>query len=351
MKFTMNTAKMNSILGKLKKGVGNSKILPVTEYLKFELNEGVLSITATDSANFVEHIEQNVEGENGVAIVQASKLINLVAKTTKPQVSFELMETHFEVKGNGKYKVELFETDEYPTYEFDTEIKGVTVKTALLKKMFAINKSAIATDMLHPFFAGYNVGETAITSDGVKMCVNEVSILNERALIPQKLADLLSVLNTEEVYIQKEGNKLLFTTEGLTIFGTELDGLEDYPDVGGVTGIQFNSTVQVKRQELLDALDRLSLFVDNTTNFGVDLTFTEEALLVSDRKQKSTEKLEYVSKKQEEVDVVLSFNINYLTDLISALSKENAELYYSQELPLKLKEENVTLILSAMTEE
>lgn len=352
MKFTVNTAKMNSILSKLSKGVGNSKILPITEYLKLELVDGVLTIIATDASNFITYVEKEVEGENGTAIVKADKLIKLVAKTTKQQVSFELKDTFLEVKGNGTYKVELFETNEYPEYQFNEDIKGIAVKTPILKKAFDINKSAIATEMLMPCLTGYNLGSDVITTDGVKMCLNDTSILGEqRALIPKKLADLLQVINAEEVYIQKEGNKLLFTSENITIFGTELDGIEEYPDISVVTTLQFPNYSIVKRQQLLDALDRLSLFVDNTTNYGVRFTFNDDALYVEDLKQKSTEKIEYVEKSQEEQNVELIFNLGYVTDLTSALTKENAEIYYSQELPLKFKEENVTLVLSTMSPE
>lgn len=351
MKFTVNTAKMNSILSRLAKGVGSSKILPITEYLKLELTDGVLTLLATDSANFVQYIERPIEGEDGVAIVKADKLIKLVSKTTKPQVSFELKDTHLEVKGNGVYKVELFETNEYPTYQFDEDIKGVAVKTAVMKKVFGINRSAIANEMLLPCLTGYNIGSDAITTDGVKMCLNATSILSERALIPQKLAELLQIINTEEVYIQKQGNKLLFTAESITIFGPELEGLDEYPDISAVTTLSFANYSTVKRQSLLDALDRLSLFVDNSTNFGVKFIFNEDALYIEDLKEKSTEKIEYVEKSQNEAGVELIFNLDYITDLTTALTKENAELHYSQDLPLKIKEGDVTLVLSTMSPE
>lgn len=352
MKFTMTTAKMNSILTRIGKGVGASKILPITEYIKIELIEGNLTMVATDSVNFIEYFEKGVEGEDGIAIVQASKLIKLVSKTTKPNISFELKDTFLEVKGNGVYKVELFETNEYPTYEFNTELKGTAVKSVTLKKVFAINKSAIATEMLMPCFTAYNLGDTAITTDGVKMCYNETSTLGEsRALIPQKLADLLQVITSDEVLIQKENNKLLFTAENITIFGTELDGLDEYPDISQVTTMEYANTSKVKRQQLIDALDRLSLFVDNSTNFGVNFHFAEDLLYITDLKGKSTEKVEYVENNQSEKDVKLLFNLDYVTDIVSAISKDDAALYYSQELPLKLKEEDVTLILGTMSPE
>ena len=349
----MATAKMNAILGKLSKGVGSSKILPITEYLKMELVEGTLTIVATDSANFIEHTEKGVEGEDGTAIVQADKLIKLISKTTKQQVTVELKETHLAVKGNGDYKVELFDTNEYPTYDFNTEIQGIAVKTAVLKKAFSINKSAIATETLVPALTAYNIGSDVLTTDGVKVCINETAILQgQRALIPQKLADLLQSISTEEVYIQKEGNKLLFTTESTTIFGTELDGIEDYPDVAPLTGLEYSNIAKVKRKQLLEAFDRISLFVDNTTNYGVKLRFATDALYIEDLKGKSFEKVEYTEPSASTEEINILFNLGYITDIATALSKDDLSIYYENELPLKIKEvENITFILSTMSPE
>jgi DNA polymerase III subunit beta len=352
MKFKMNTAKMNSILARLAKGVGSSKILPITEYLKLELKDGVLTMVATDSSNFIEYSESGIEGEDGIAIVKADKLIKLVSKTTKQEVSFELKSDHLEVKGNGTYKVELFETNEYPTYEFNENAPMVTVKTEVLKKVFSVNEAAIATDMLMPCLTGYNIGDNAVTTDGVKMCFNEVTIFtNQRALIPQKLADLLSVLNTEDVEIRKDGNKLLFKAGNVTIFGTELDGIEEYPDISPILSIPYSNYAVIRRQSLIDTLERVSLFLDSTSNNGVKLTFKSDGLYVTDLKDKTCEVIEYISNTQEEQDVELVFNLKYLKDLLEALSKESAEVFYGTDLPIKLKEDTVTLLLSTMSTE
>lgn len=349
----MNTAKLNSILGRLSKGVGNSRILPITEYMKLQLTSGLLEIVATNSANFITYTEKGVEGEDGIAIVKADKLVKLASKTSKKQIVLELKETHLEFKGNGTYKIELFETNEYPTFEFNQEIKGAAVKTSVLRKAFAVNKSAIATEMLMPCLTGYNVGANVVTTDGVKMALNETSIFasEQRALIPQGLADLLANLSDEEVFVQKEGNKLLFSTEHYQVFGTELEGMDEYPDISGITGLEFANYSIVDKQPLQDALDRLTLFADQSTNYGVRLTFKAEGLLVEDLKRNSQETLEYVEKSQTEESVELIFNLNYLSDILGALTKGQVKVFYANDYPLKLQEENVILVLSTMTPE
>lgn len=351
MKFKISTAKMNTILGKLGKGVGNSKILPITEYLRLELVDGNLRMTATDSSNFIDQMVDGVEGENGIAVVKADRLIKLVSKTTKPEVEFELTETHLEVRGNGVYKVELFETNEYPEYKFNEESQGVAVKTEELKKLFATNKSAIASEMLLPCLTGYKIGSEAVTTDGVKMCLNSTAILpNGEILVPQKLADLLQVITADEVYIQVDGNNLLFTADRTIIFGPQLDGIEEFPDISGVMGIPYEQSAVVTRSSLVEALDRVSLFIDNTTNYGVKFTFKEDGLHVNDLKDKTVEAVAYVQKSLTE-ETELMFNINYLNDLLGASGAENVTLHFGAELPLKIQEEAAILILSTMSPE
>lgn len=350
MKFTISTAKMNSILSRISKGVGNSKVLPITEYIKINLSNKILTVVATNSVNFITHIEREVNGADGEVIVKADKLIKLIAKTTKPEVSFAVVDGHLEVKGNGTYKVELFETNEYPSYTFDDNTKEVTVDVATLKKVLATNKSSIATEMLMPCLTGYNVGATAVTTDGVKMCINATSLMNDNALISQSLAELLNNLSGEKVRIQKDGPKLRFSTDNLVIFGTELDGIEEYPDIAFILDIGYDNYCVVAKQQLSDALDRLSLFVDAFTNNGVKLSFTDSGVTVQDLKNSSVEKLDFVEKSHTE-DTEVTVNIHYLSDLLDAVAGERVMIYYGEGLPVKIVEGNVTQFVSQMEAE
>lgn len=350
MKFTIVTAKMNSILSKVQKGVGNNKIQPITEYLKINLTAGTLTVTATSMVNFITYIEREVEGEDGEAIVKADQLIKLVAKTTKPNLSFNLKETHLEVKGNGTYKIPLFETNEFPSYTFNrSEVPSYEVETAALKKAFAVNSASLADDMLLPCLTGYNVGSQMISTDGIKMCINEFGFSLQPALVTQTVADLIANLNAEKTTIMKDGNKLLFVTDNIVIFGTELAGIEEYPDITPVLDYTYDHHAVVKREELISALDRLSLFVDKINNNGVKLTFQEEALLITDLKENSSEPVAYLSEGEESVEVgsgEVIVNIDYLKQLLSVLTKPVVQMYYSEGIPLKITEDNVTQILS-----
>lgn len=361
MKFTVNTVKINTMLSKVTKGVGNSKIMPITEYLEIILSDsGELFITATDLANFIT-VNAQIDGdyEAGKAVVKADLLSKLVAKTTTPAMTFKFTDKEGKVKGNGNYTLALFDGEEFPDYEF-TGGEKIKMDTSALKKIFTVNKSAVSTEVFLPCLTGYNIGEKAITTDGIKMCINaspafvNTEFSTNPVLITQTLADLLQGMVDDRVSIERDGNKLLFTTNDQTIFGTELDGIADYPDVTPILQLEYGNSAVLPRQPLLDALDRLSLFVDKFDNNSIKLKFAQE-LTLKESKENSSEtiKLEQSAREQDSDGNVVdceefTVNINYLKDLLSVLSAETVSVKYGNGLPLLFTEGDISLVLSLM---
>lgn len=351
MQFKIATTKLHQILSKVSKGIGKSKVFPVTEYLQINLFEGVLSITATDTINFIHAHETGVEGEDGTIIVQADQLIKLVSKTTKEEMKFNFDGAALVAKGNGTYKLPIFEDEEFPEYTFNHSTEGKTIKTSLLKDAFNINEASISHDMVMPCLTGYNVGDTCVTTDGVKMCINNNLIFEgteERMLITQDLANLIHALTHDEVLVQKEGNKILFTTPSIVIFGTELDGLEEYPDIAPLAELEYSNQAQLSKSDLMNVLDRLSIFVDKNDNYGIRLNFVDEGVTIEDIKKNSSEFLQYGEDTTIEDDTSLCVNLDFFKELLSVLSESNVILKFDEGLPMTIVEKSVVQILSVM---
>lgn len=350
MKLEMSTVKLNAILASVEKGVGEMRILPVTGFIKLSLKKGVLSVVATDSINFVTYTEKGYEGDDGECLVKARQLIQLASRTTKDKIKLTLKDTHLEVKGNGTYKIELNTEDEFPEYEFNKKAKKHKVKVSQLKDVFNVNKAAVATDMLMPCLTGFNMGDVSTTTDGVKMIINNSSIIKgEHMLVTQPQAELLKTLRDDEVTIQKDGSKLLFTTTHIAIFGVETDDSDEYPDITHLASLETDNQATVNREELLDALNRLMLFVESTENDGITLEFQKSQVKVKDVKNNSEEAVKYKSKKIKDTAIVNVSNI-YMVDLIQALKGAEVTLLYSadEETPLVIKQDEITQLLSVM---
>lgn len=348
MKFTIETTKLNHVLNKVAKGLGKSQMLPVTNYFQFIIEDGDLTVTATDNVNFVSYLLANVNGEDGEVIIKADPLMKLVAKTTAKEMEFDFDDYILEVKGNGKYKIPVYDNDDFPTYDIPSDIEPTELDLFDIKEMLNTNKSAIAVDDTLPCLMGYNVGgDYNITTDGIKMCINEIDLFNENFLMTQELADLVVSMEGEKVNVWKEDNKIIFETDTMTVFGTELEGIDEYPDITPVLELEYENKVTISKSDLLAIIDRLDIFVGEEENYGVFLNFKKDKLVVEDINKNSFEELQVNG--GEEISIAV--NIHFLKHILNAVKDDVVNLEYAEGFPLKIHEEHVTLFLSTMAVE
>lgn len=351
MKFKVHTAKINAILSRVGKGVGDSNVLPIVRYINITLDKRGLVITATDSVNFITYTEKGVKGTEGTATVLASRLIKLASKTTKKEMSFELKDGHLHVKGNGNYTLENNEAEQFPTFDFNRKKRGNKIDTATLKKALKINESAIAREMHMPCLTGFNMGDNVTTTDGVKMCINDITVFKkERVLVPQPLATLLEQLSEEKVTIVKDENKLLFKTDAIEIFGVTLDGIEEFPDITPLADLEHDNNINVNRAELTESLDRMSIFIDSDSNYGVTLTFEKEQLTLADSTGENKETVEYQKGTNVKSEVTVTVSLLYLVDLLSSMQTNVVTVGVDEESPVKISEDGIVMVLAVIND-
>lgn len=351
IKFKVKTKELTSALNTVEKGVGNSKIIPITEYLHFILKDGKLTISATDLNNFISYTLDEVEGDDLNIIIHATSIIKLAGRTTKEYMEFKIKDDYVEVKGNGTYKIELMIDEEFPEYDFELEKNPTKIEDiTAFKRILKVNEQSISKEMITPVLSGYNVGEKVITTDGIKMCITDEAILTDSpVLLTQDYVELINTL-TGESELHRHEDKILIKSKDVVIYGSQLEGIEDYPDITPILDIEHTGSVKVNKDELTSVLDRLLIFSDPFDNNGVELVFGEKHLSISDIKGKHNEKIKYdksveVSHKN---DIKVPVNIHYLKDLLDVVTEKEVEIHYGEGIPLKIVDKKVVEILSIM---
>ena len=199
MKAVFKTEELKNILEVVSKGMGNGVILPITEYIELLFIEDTLFATSTDLTSWVTYkkeIEIGFEtGEEGKSvIVDGKKLTQLITKTTVPEVELKFEEDYLEVKGNGEYKIPILQ-EVFPDYTFDKVGEAYTVDIGILKNAVEMNKAAVARDMIMPCLSGYHLSDKLITTDSIKMTINDINFIEDEILLPKEVAELLAILS------------------------------------------------------------------------------------------------------------------------------------------------------------
>lgn len=354
----VGTIKLQEMVSKAVKGASCNKLIPITGLMAIELANRTLTLTTTDASNTLKVIEQNIEGEDFYIVVQADVFSKLVAKTTSESITIKLKENSLEVKGNGTYNIDLPLDEEgnlikFPDYKFDAaKCEKGEIQLSTVKAILGANKVALAETMEVPCLTGYYMGEGVVTTDSFKVCKTAIKVSKNPMLLTAEMVNLLSIISDEKIKFQKSGKKLLFTTPSVVVYGTELDGIEDYPieAIENYVSSEFGSMCKVSKAALISVLDRLMLFVSTYDKNGVYLTVTKDGLVCSSKKSTGKELIPFQGSTNFKA-YTCCIDIQLLYTQVAAQASEVVELWYGHDSAIKMVSGNITQLVALLEDD
>jgi DNA polymerase III sliding clamp (beta) subunit (PCNA family) len=343
----IKTKKLQKALSKISKGLGNGKFLEVTAYIHLIIAKGKLIMTATDTAIYV-HVTVDIdyEGQEEL-IVEGSKLVELVDKTTTEFVEFNIHERYLELKSNGVYKLDLYQ-GEFPSYNFSAEIE-TDIDLEEFKKAIDKTTPAVAKDMTIPYLAGFYIGESVVTTDGIKMSVYDNKFIEEPILMPYELIDKLQVLEGETATLSYNSTSLLFETKDTKLYSSQLGGIDEFPEIQDMVEVGLENSAIVKKEKLIELFDRAEIFTEELNDYAIVLGYEYEdnKLIVKSLQEKSVEDLPGIIKG---ANLYHNFNVKYIKEMLDVLDKEEINIKYSKEVSfIRLQADKLTQLLATVS--
>lgn len=355
-KMTIPTSKFQDMVSRAAKGASENKLIAITSMICIELKSNVLTLTTTDTANYLRVIAEKIEGDDMYAVVNVDLFSKLIAKMTSESITIQMTDSSLEVKGNGTYNIPL-ETDEdgpvrYPEYKFQKKEEPETIHLSSIKNVLAINKAAVAKSFETPCLCGYYMGERIITTDGDVICFNDMKLFKSPALISPEMMMLLSLNTEEKISCYRDGDAFLFETPNIVIYGVSHDGIEQFPveEIQSYLDQEFPSMCKLPKALMQNVVDRLSLFIDQYDNNGAYFTFTKEGVKVQSKKSSSVEVIAYQESKNFS-PFMCCVDIPLLREQIDANPGEFIELWYGHEAAIKMTSGKVTQVISLLEDE
>lgn len=360
----IKTQILQDMVAKSIKGASNNKMLPITSYIGILIKDKILTLMTTDGSNQLrikneielDPINGPVDKQEFYTVVNADTFSKLVGKTTKEFIELTNKENYLEIIGNGTYKLELpinedGEIVKFPDYEFSETIESSIISIEKLKNVITTAYASIAKTMEVPCLTGYYIGDNIITTDRQMVCDISDKLVAEPILITSEMAELLQLLTGEQVELYKDENKLLFKTDKIIIYGKELEGKDLYPvePITNLVKLDYKNNIKINKQDILNVLDRMSLFVTDYDKNGVFLTFKKEGLLIESQKSNAAEviKIEEGTNTEEFRCLV---DIEMLKSQIDSVSTDIIDIHYGQKKSLQLIDGNCILVISLLDE-
>lgn len=353
----IKTSLLQDMVSKAIKGASNNKMIPITNLLGIEVKGENITLMTTDGSNQL-RISEKVDydpmhgPQDFYTIINADIFSKLVGKTTTEFIILTNNENYLEVKGNGTYKIEIPTNEDgeiikFPTFSINTqESKQISIEK--LKNILNTAKVSVAKTMEVPCLTGYYIADKVATTDREMMCGINEKLLDTGILLSSDMAELLQILTGDYVYLFQEDNKLLFKTDTITVYGKQLEGLDIYPvkALDNLMNLAYDNIAKVNKQDLLNVLDRMSIFVTDYDKNGVFLSFTEDGLQLTSQKSNASELLEMdMDANKEFVPFNCLIDIEMLKAQVQTNSTDIVEIHYGQEKSIKLIDGNTTLII------
>lgn len=281
MRFTVSSTALSSKLNALSRVINSKNSLPILADFVFDVQNGILHLTASDSENVMNTQLELVESDmDGRFAVGNHDLLEAVKGFSEQPITFEIDLQANSAKvsyQNGLFALPIESADAFPTTQAisDTATQIVISNTMLAEN---INRSLFATaqDELRPVMNGIYFDLTPeclvmVASDGHKLVRNKIlNISSEQPasfILPKKPATLLKgILGKDgaDVVIRFDERNANISYGDGELTCRLIEGR--FPNYNSVIPQNNTNQVTVDRLALLAALRRVMPFSNQSSN-------------------------------------------------------------------------------------
>ena len=345
MKFIVSSGELQKALQTVSGVISSSQSRPILENYLCEVEDKVLSITASDGETTLITSLEVMSEEDGKFAVPAKIFQDFVKTYSEQPLTLSVKESEngagnileiMDEKDN--FSVALDNAEDYPELpEFDASqqvrISSAILSEALANTLFATSNDSLRRVMTGVLFQFTEDGTNFVATDSHRLVVytrKDVVAEPMEFIMPKKplniFKNLLSNTN-EDLLIELSDNMAKFTF-GKNIWICRLiDG--KYPNYAGVIPKENPNTLTINRSLLLSSIRRASIMSNKSTN-QIKFKLSGNLLHIH------AEDTEYANKADMQVpcdyrgeDITIGFSSKFLTEMLSVLGSEDVVMRMS----------------------
>lgn len=342
MKFTCSQQILSKALNTVSKAVTSRTTIPILKGILLEVSDGaLLRMAASDLDLSIEKKIPVTVYEEGSVVVSAKLFSDIIRKLPNEEVEIEVIENNqvaircvaseFIIVGQP--------ADEFPKIGTVKEEKRIRIDREIMKDM--IRKTSFSASIEEA--KGVIVGVlleleeerlSMVALDGFRMAVTREAMKNEQK---QKIIIAARILNEIHKIIsegEEEGSidllldekKAVFFMEDTLIVSRLLEG--EFIKYKEIIPKEHKSRVIVKREEMLESIERASLLAREGKNNLIKMSIFRDKIIITSRSEEGNVREEVFVEKEGE-DLEIGFNAKYIADVMKAVSDEEMVMEFN----------------------
>lgn len=348
MRFSVEKNEFNPVLNSVLSVVPQKSIKPVLEGVLFKVEDGNLTLEATDleTAIKIKDIQVNADGV-AEFVVGAKMLTEIVNNLPSGEVVFEYTKPNLTIRARkSKFTLPTMSADDFP--EIKSVRKGAwSIETSITALELMIDRTLFcaAKDVFIRNLNSVNWEFTSgklrlVAADGFRMGLIEEKVIGsieESFLLTLKsMKDIKSSFKnakSDDIKIVYDGSRV-----GLYFNNTEMvvrvvDA--DFPDYERVIPKNIKTKIIVNKQEFIDAVRRASI-VSKLSADSVKLSTKGNTMSIFARNENG-EATEEIEAFKDGEDILIAFDPKFLIEAAKKIGSEKIELnFVDADSPLKM---------------
>jgi len=343
MKFIVSSSTLLKQLSAISGVITTNPVVPILENFLFEIENGMLNVTASDlQTSMMTELEVEAK-ENGNIAVPSKILLETLRNLPEQPVTFTIDEETYSIEinsDNGRYKLSGENATDFPKVPIVSDGTSVNISSDVLGS--AIHNTILATsnDELRPAMTGVylnltDTNTTFVATDGHRLVrYRRVDIASDdpaKMIIPRKALTLLNATLPSEntnVSVEYNASNAFFKFDGIHMVCRLID--ERFPDYENVIPANNDNHMTIDRTEFLGSLKRIAIYANKTTH-QVRLKITGSELVISSEDLDfSNEANERLSCEHNGADIEIGFNGKFLIEMLANIDSSQVVLQLSE---------------------
>lgn len=338
MRFIVSSTTLSTHLQGISRVINSKNALPILDCFLFELRDGMLTVTVSDSettmTTTLEVVESNADGRFAIT---ARTLLDALKEIPEQPLTFDIDLQSLEMTvlyQNGQYSLVGQNANEFPTPVTLGE-NAVRMDIDAQVLLNGINRAIFATadDELRPVMNGIyfditTESLTMVASDGHKLVRSKTMSAhgNERAafILPKKPAVLIKNLLPKEeglVSIEFDERNAVFTLDNYCMVCRLIEGR--YPNYNSVIPANNPNKITIDRLQLLGALRRVSIFSSQASSL-VKLCMSADSMVINAQDiDFSTSAKETLTCQYAGTPMEIGFKSSFLIDILNNIPSDD----------------------------
>jgi DNA polymerase III subunit beta len=329
MKFRVERELLSEALsGGARVASNRNNAMPALSGVHFEVKSDVLVLTSTDNDLSVRFALAVAGLQDGVAVVSAKLISDIVRAMPEEKVTIEAQEDEITVSaGSSEFKIHLFAASDFPNI-VTAGTQSVTISAKVFAESLNQVVRAASSDMQRLALTGVlMVAEPdsvcLVATDSYRLAVRELpgaTMLGHGAeiVVPGRALDELKRLigEAETLTMALGENRATFEVGNATLTTTLLN--VEFPKYKQLISASYPNKATTAREAFLEAVRRLRILARETT--PVRLEMLKDSIRLSVVTQDLGQGVEELEAKLEGSEITVGFNSQYLLDGIDAIS-------------------------------